>query len=60
MVVFCLMGYKDIIAASKYETVTRWDYRKVGQFIRGEWPGPLPELEVFTEEDWLGEDNGNN
>lgn len=44
VVVFCVYGFADIAKETKYETVTKMDYYKIGRFIRGEWPKPLPEM----------------
>lgn len=52
MVIWCVYGFADIVKQSKYETVTRLDYNKIGRYLRGEWPKEMGEM-IYADSDFF-------
>lgn len=47
--VFCVMNYLKAIEDDKYLLISRLDWVRVGNFLRGHWPQPTPEILLLQE-----------
>ena len=48
-VVFCMMGVDDFVKDPKQQRIARGYWKKIGKYIRGEWPKPACEWELLRE-----------
>lgn len=49
-VVFCIYGSGDFFKDPKQQTISKVHWRKVGKYLRGEWPKKPCGIEMLEEE----------
>lgn len=48
--VFCVMNYLEAKKDDKYLLISKLDWVRVGNFVRGAWPKPTPQVLLLQED----------